>query len=52
MSKLGPKDAKPRYEIPNDLSVYDFVRRAVAEARLAISEIEKAQSEMDAAKLA
>jgi hypothetical protein len=52
MSKLGLKDAKPRYDLPSDLSIYDFVRRAVAEARLAISEIEKAQSEMDAPKLA
>jgi len=52
MNKLGPKDAKPRYEIPSDLSVHDFVRRALAEAKMAIAEIEKAQSEMDAPELA
>ena len=52
MSELGAKDAKPRYEIPSDLSVHEFVRRAVAEARLAIAEFEKAQTEMDAPKLA
>ena len=52
MSKIAPKDAKQRYEIPSNLSVYDFVRRAVAEAKLAISEVDKAQAEMDAPKLA
>jgi hypothetical protein len=52
MSKIAPKDAKQRYEIPSDSSVYDFVRRAVAEAKLAISEVDKAQAEMDAPKLA
>jgi hypothetical protein len=52
MSKLGPKDAKRRYEIPGDLSVYDFVRRAVAEAKMAISEMDKVQAEMDTPKLA
>jgi hypothetical protein len=48
MSKFGPNRTKQRYEIPSDLSVHDFVRRAVAEAKLVISEIEKTQAEMDA----
>jgi hypothetical protein len=52
MSKLGPKDAYQRYEIPRDFSVHDFVQRAVAEARLVISEIDKAQADMDVPKLA
>jgi hypothetical protein len=50
MSELGPRDAKRRYEIPSDLSVHDFVRRAIAEAKLVISEIDKTQAEMDAPK--
>jgi hypothetical protein len=45
MSKLGPKDAKQRYEIPSEMSVHDFVRRAVAEARLIIAEIDKTPAE-------
>ena len=48
MSRLGSKDAKQRYEIPSDMSVHDFVRRAVAEAKLIIAEFEKTQAEMDA----
>jgi hypothetical protein len=52
MSELGPKDAKQRYEIPSELTVHDFVRRAIAEARLVISEIDKTQAEIDAPKLA
>ncbi|MGB9043324.1 MAG: hypothetical protein WCC81_12745 [Pseudolabrys sp.] len=52
MSKIGPKDAGQRYEIPSDYSVHDFMRRAVAEAKLVISEFDKAQAEMDAPKLA
>ncbi len=44
MSNLGPNDAKQRYE-----SVHDFVRRAVAEAKLVISEFEKTQIEIEAA---
>jgi hypothetical protein len=52
MAKLGPNDAKRRYETPSDLSVYDFVRRAMAEAQMAILEIDKAQAEVDAPKLA
>lgn len=52
MSKLGSKDAKQRYEIPSDMSVHEFVRRAVAEARLIIAEIDETQTEMDAPKLA
>jgi hypothetical protein len=52
MSKIGPKDAKQRYEIPSDYSVHDFVRGAVAEAKLVISELEKTQAEMDAPRLA
>ena len=51
MSKSGPKDAKQRYQIPGDYSIHDFVRRAVAEAKLVISELEKTQAEMDAPKL-
>jgi hypothetical protein len=50
MNTLGQKDAKQRYEIPSDVSVFDFVRRAVAEAKLVISEIEDSQAEMDAPK--
>jgi len=52
MNKLGSEDAKQRYEIPSDLSVYDFVRRAVAEAQMAILEIDKARAEMDTPKMA
>jgi hypothetical protein len=52
MSQLGSKDAKQRYEIPSDMSVHDFVRRAVAEAKLIIAEIDKTQAEMEAPKLA
>jgi hypothetical protein len=52
MSKIAPKDAKQRYDIPSDLSVHDFVRRAVVEAKLVISEFEKTQGEMDTPKLA
>jgi hypothetical protein len=52
MSQLGSKDAKQRYKIPSDMSVYDFVRRAVAEAKLIIAEIDKTQAEMDAPELA
>jgi hypothetical protein len=52
MSKIGPKDAKQRYEIPSEHSVHDFVRRAVAEAKLVISEFDKTQAEMNAPKLA
>jgi hypothetical protein len=52
MSKSGPEDAKQRCQIPSDYSVYDFVRRAVAEAKLVISELEKTEAEMDAPKLA
>lgn len=52
MSKSGPKDAKQRCQIPSDYSVHDFVRRAVAEAKLVISELEKTEAEMDAPKLA
>ena len=43
MNKLGSEDAKQRHQIPSDLSVYDFVRRTVAEAQMAILEIDKAQ---------
>jgi hypothetical protein len=49
MSQLGSKDAKQRYEIPSDMSVHDFVRLAVAEAKLIIEDIDKTQAEMDAA---
>ena len=52
MSQLVSKDAKQRYEIPSDMSVHDFVRRAVAEAKLIIAEIVKTQAEMEAPKLA
>jgi hypothetical protein len=52
MSQLGSKDAKQQYEIPSDMSVHDFVRRAVAEAKLIIAEIDKTQAEMDAPELA
>lgn len=52
MSQLGSKDAKQRYKIPSDMSVHDFVRRAVAEAKLIIAEIDKTQAEMDAPELA
>jgi len=52
MSKLGAKNAHQRYEIPLDFSVHDFVQRAVAEARLVISDIDKAQAEMDLPKSA
>jgi hypothetical protein len=52
MNQLGSKDAKQRYEIPSDMSVHDFVRRAVAEAKLIIAEIDKTQAEMDAPELA
>ena len=52
MSQFGSKDAKQRYELPSDMSVNDFVRRAVAEAKLIIAEIDKTQAEMEAPKLA
>jgi len=52
MSQLGSKSAKQRYEIPSDMSVHDFVRGAVAEAKLIIAEIDKAQAEIEAPKLA
>ena len=52
MSKSGPKDQKQQYEIPSNFSVHDFVRRAVAEANLVISEFEKTQAEMSTPKLA
>jgi hypothetical protein len=44
---LDRKTAKQRYEIPSDMSVHDFVRRAVAEAKLIIAEIDKTQAEME-----
>jgi hypothetical protein len=52
MSQLGSKNATQRYEIPSDMSVHNFVRLAVAEAKLIIAEINKAQAEMDVPKLA
>jgi hypothetical protein len=52
MTKVGPKNAKQRYETPADLSIPDFLRRAVAEAKVVIAEIDKAHAEMDEPKLA
>ena len=52
MSQLGSKDAKQRYKIPSDMSVHDFVRRAVAEAKLIIAELDKPRPKMDAPELA
>ena len=50
MSKLGRKDAKQQYETPSDLSIPDFLRRAVAEAKLVIAEMDSAQAKMDTPK--
>ena len=44
MNKPGSKDTNQRYE-----SVHDFVRRALAEARLIIAEIESSQIEIEGA---
>jgi hypothetical protein len=52
MTKVGPKNAKQRYEIPADWTIPDFLRRAVAEAKLVVAEIDKAQAEMDEPKTA
>jgi len=52
MTEVGPKNAKQRYEIPADWTIPDFLRRAVAEAKVVIAEIDKAQAEMDEPKLA
>ena len=52
MSKLGWKDAKQQYELPSDLSIPEFLRRAVAEVKLVIAEMDNAQAEMDAPKTA
>jgi hypothetical protein len=52
MTKVGPKNAKQSYEIPADWTIPDFLRRAVAEAKLVIAEIDKAQAEMDEPKTA
>lgn len=50
MSRSGPKDQK-QYEIPSNFSVHDFVRRAVSEANLVMSEFEKTQAEKGTPKL-
>jgi hypothetical protein len=42
--QVGTEDQK-QYEIPSNFSVHDFVRRAVSEANLVISEFEKTQAE-------
>ena len=52
MSNLGPKDATDKYEVPDDLSIPDFLRRAVAEASRLIAEMDKAESEIDGPELA
>jgi hypothetical protein len=52
MPKVGPKNAKQRYEPAADLTIPDFLRRAVAEAKVVIAEIDKAHAEMDEPKLA
>ena len=52
MTEVGPKNAKQRYEIPADWTIPDFLRRPVAEAKVVIAEIDKAQAEMDEPKLA
>jgi hypothetical protein len=52
MTKVGPKNATQRYEIPADWTIPDFLRRAVAEAKLVVAEIDKAQAEMDEPKTA
>ena len=52
MSNLGPKDAKEKYEVPDDLTIPDFLRRAVAEATRVIAEIDRAAREMDEPELA
>jgi hypothetical protein len=44
MDKSGPNKAKDRREIPNDLNISDFLRRAVAEARRVIAEIDQAET--------
>jgi hypothetical protein len=51
MSNLGSKDAKEKYEVPDDLSIPDFLRRAVAEASRLIAEMDMAEPEMDKPKL-
>jgi hypothetical protein len=50
MSKLGRNDARQQYETPSDLSIPDFLRRAVAEAKLVIAEMDNAQAKMDTPK--
>ena len=40
MSNLGPNDAKEQYEVPDDLTIPDFLRRAVAEATRVIAEMD------------
>ena len=52
MTKVGPKNATQRYEIPADWTIPDFLRRAVAEAKLVVAEIDKAQAELDEPKTA
>jgi hypothetical protein len=52
MPKVGPKNANQRYETAADLTIPDFLRRAVAEAKVVIAEIDKAHAEMDEPKLA
>jgi hypothetical protein len=52
MTEVAPKNAEQRYEIPADWTIPDFLRRAVAEAKLVIAEIDKAQAEMDEPKTA
>ena len=47
MTKVRPNNAKQRYEIPADWTIPDFLRRAVAEAKLVVAEMDKAQAEMD-----
>jgi hypothetical protein len=52
MSNLGPKDATDKYEVPDDLSIPDFLRRAVAEASRLIAEMDKGELEIDGPELA
>ena len=52
MTNVGPKKANQRYETAADLTIPDFLRRAVTEAKVIIAEIDKAHAEMDEPKLA
>ena len=52
MTNIGPKKANQHYETAADLTIPDFLRRAVTEAKVIIAEIDKAHAEMDEPKLA